>query len=150
MIRATLTDPKLVHGRYGRQVEAIVNVVEGDYKGTTFKEWFNFGKDKDTGEEYVSYHGILYQVLSLVAPNLEDVLADDDLSQKDYEKFLKKCVKELDEIEILARVGVKSNKEDPSKRRNTLQPGSIGVWRDPEEGFEDLEMGDDRADETAA
>jgi len=28
-IKATLTDPKLVHGQYGRQVELVVNVTEG-------------------------------------------------------------------------------------------------------------------------
>jgi hypothetical protein len=117
--------------------------------GGSSKTWLSFGKDKDTGEEYISYGGALYQVLSMVAPNLEEILEDDDLSQRDYEKFLKKTVKELDELDILARVGVRVNKEDPNKKTNFLQPGSIGVWRDPEEGFEDIEMSEDAAAEKA-
>ncbi len=132
-IRATLTDPKLVHGRYGRQVEAIVNVTEGgdhnEYRGTTFKTWLSFGKDKDTGEEYISYGGTLYQVLSMVAPNLEEVLEDDNLSQKDYEKFLKRTVKALDELDILTRVGVRVNKEDPNKKTLTRRPTSCSPAR---------------------
>jgi hypothetical protein len=61
VIRATLTDPKLVHGQYGRQVELTVNVTSGGedhkYRATTFRTWFSLGKDPETGEEYVSYGG---------------------------------------------------------------------------------------------
>jgi hypothetical protein len=146
-IRATLTDPKLVHGKFGRQVEAVAKVTEGgeenEYKGTAFKTWFNFGKDKDTGEEYISYGESLYQLLSMVAPNLDDVLEDEDLSNSDYEKFLKKSVKALDDFEIVARVGVKTNRDDNTKKNNFLQSGTFGPDLDGE--FEALDMGDSGA-----
>src|SRR5215212_2581207 len=131
-IRATLTDPKIVHGNFGRQVEAVVRVIEGgeenEYKGTTFKAWFSFGKDKDTGEEYIAYGGPLYELLGMVAPNLDDVLEDEDLSNSDYEKFIKKSVKELDELDIMARVGVKVGKTDPNKKNNFLMAGTFGPY----------------------
>src|SRR3712207_8899876 len=53
LFRSVLSDPKIVHGQFGRQVEVMVRVLDGDYKGTTFKEWFSFGVDKDTKEEFV-------------------------------------------------------------------------------------------------
>jgi hypothetical protein len=152
-IRATLTDPKIVHGQFGRQVEVVVLVTEGgennEYKGTTFKTWFSFGKDKDTGEEYIGYGGALYQLLSIVAPNLDDVLEDDDLSDREYEKFVKKTIKGLDELDIVARVGVKVGKKDPSKQNNVLQPGTFGPYQDPEEGFENIEISGNEAEEKA-
>jgi len=145
-IRATLTDPKIVHGQYGRQVEVIVNTTSGgdenEYKGTTFKTWFSFGQDKESKEEFVSYGGPLYQLLSMVRPNLDEVLEDEDLSNRDYEKFLKNAVKDLDDKEIVARVGVKVNQKDESKKSNFLQPGTFGPYEDPDEGFEDLPMDD--------
>src|SRR5215212_10742901 len=123
-IRATLTDPKLVHGQFGRQVELVVNVAEGgennEYRGTTFKTWFSFGRDNETKEEYVAYGAPLYQLLSLVAPNLDEVLEDEDLSNSEYEKFVKKSVKEIDELDILAKVVVKVSEKDESKKRNFL------------------------------
>jgi hypothetical protein len=136
-IKATLTDPKLVHGQYGRQVETVVNVTEGgednEYKGTTFKTWFSFGKDNETKEEYIAYSGPLYQLLSLVAPNL---------SEREYEKFIKKSVKELDDFEVISRVGVKVNKKDETKKNNFLMSGTFGPYKDPDEDFEALDMGD--------
>lgn len=150
-IRATLTDPKIVHGQFGRQVELMTNVTEGgennEYKGTTFKTWFSFGKDKETGEEYIAYGAPLYQLLSLVAPNLDEVLEDEDLSNSDYEKFIKKSVKALDEMDVTARTGVKTKKGDENKppqeakRNNFLQSGTFGPYRDPDEDFEVLDMG---------
>jgi hypothetical protein len=141
-IRALITDPKMAHGKFGRQVEAAVKVTEGgennEYKGTTFKTWFNFGQDKDTKEEYIAYGGPLYQLLSLVAPNLDEALEDEDLSNADYEKFLKKTVRELDDLEIVARVGVKTAKSDESKKSNFLIPGTFG----PEDEFEELDLGE--------
>jgi hypothetical protein len=141
-IRATFTEPKVVHGNFGRQVEVIVNVTEGgeenEYKGTTFKTWFSFGRDKDTKEEYIAYGGPLYQLLSLVAPNLDEVLEDDDLSDRDYEKFIKKAIKKLHELDILARIGVKVNKNDEKKRNNFLQPGTFGPYQDPDALGDDL------------
>ncbi len=141
-IRALITDPKIAHGKFGRQVEAAVKVTEGgennEYKGTTFKTWFNFGQDKDTKEEYIAYGGPLYQLLSMVAPNLDEVLEDEDLSNADYEKFLKKTVRELDDLEIVARVGVKTAKSDESKKSNFLIPGTFG----PEDEFEELDLGE--------
>jgi hypothetical protein len=146
-IRATLTDPKVVHGQYGRQVELVVNVTEGgednEYKGTTFKTWLSFGKDKETGEEYIAYGGPLYQMLSLVAPNLDDVLEDEDLSEREYERFIKKSVKMLDELDVVARVGVRVSKKDENKKNNFLMPGTFGPYRDPDEDFEALPMGDE-------
>lgn len=153
-IRATLTDPKIVHGNFGRQVQLVTNVTEGgennEYKGTTFRCWFSFGKDKETAEEYVAYGGPLYQLLSIVAPNLDEVLEDEDLSSADYEKFIKKAVRELDDLEIVARVGVKTNKKDETKKSNFLQYGTFGPYRDPDEDFEALDMGDKVEDEEKA
>ena len=141
-IRALITDPKIAHGKFGRQVEAAVKVTEGgennEYKGTTFKTWFNFGQDKDTKEEYIAYGGPLYQLLGMVAPNLDEVLENEDLSNADYEKFLKKTVRELDDLEIVARVGVKTAKSDESKKSNFLIPGTFG----PEDEFEELDLGE--------
>ena len=153
-IRATLTDPKLVHGQFGRQVEAMTNVTEGgennEYKGTTFKTWFSFGKDNETKEEYISYGGPLYQLLSMVASNLDDVLEDEDLSEREYEKFVKKSVKDLDELDVVARVGVKVSRKDESKKSNFFQLGTFGPYRDPDEDFEALDMGDEGAVEDPA
>jgi hypothetical protein len=146
-IRATLTDPKIVHGLYGRQVEMMTNVTEGgeenEYRGTTFKTWFSFGKDNETKEEYISYGGPLYQLLSMVASNLDDVLEDEDLSEREYEKFVKKSVKDLDELDVVARVGVRVSRKDENKRNNFLQAGTFGPYRDPDEDFEALPMGDE-------
>jgi hypothetical protein len=151
-IRATLTDPKIVYGQFGRQVEAVTNVTEGgednEYKGTTFKSWFSFGKDNETKEEYIAYGGPLYQALSMVAPNLDAVLEDEDLSDREYEKFIKKAVKELDDLDIVARVGVKTSKKDETKKNNFLQSGTFGPYRDPDEDFEALDMGE-KAEEKA-
>jgi hypothetical protein len=153
-IRATLTDPKIVHGQFGRQVEVVVNVTRGgednEYRGTTFKTWFSFGKDKESGEEYIAYGGALYQLLSIVEPNLDEVLEDDDLSDREYEKLIKKAVKNVDELDVVARVGVKANRKDESKKSNFLQPGSFGPHQDPDEGFEELPMGDEKEVEEAA
>jgi hypothetical protein len=129
-IRALLTDPKIAHGKFGRQVELVVKVIEGgdenEYKGVSFKSWFNFGQDKDTKEEYISYGGPLYQLLSITAPNLDKVLEDEDLSNAEYEKFLKRAVRDLDDLEIVAFVGVKTSKSDSNKKNNFLQSGTFG------------------------
>ncbi len=138
---AILSGPKLVFGKYGRQLEVNVRVVEGEFKGTEFKNWFSFGKDKDTDEEFISYGGALYQVLSLAAEDLDAVLEDDDMTDREYEKFLKETVKKLDGIKIMARVGVKAPENSPEKKRNFIQPGTFGPYRDPDEGFDDLDMG---------
>jgi hypothetical protein len=149
-VRATLTDPKIVHGNYGRQVETVVNVTEGgddnEYKGTTFKTWFSFGKDKESGEEYISYGGPLYRLLSIVNPDLDKILEDEDLSDREYEKHIKKAVKEIDDLDVLARVGVKVNQKDDSKKNNFLQPGTFGPYQDPDEGFEKLDMGEENVE----
>jgi len=152
-IRATLTDPKIVHGNFGRQVELVVNTISGgddnEYKGTTFKTWFSFGQDKETKEEYIAYGGPLYQLLSLIAPNLDEILENENLSNKDYEKFLKSTIKDLDDKEIVARVGVRVSKKDESKKSNFLQPGTFGFYEDPDEGFEELDMGEEKTKEKA-
>jgi hypothetical protein len=140
MIRAVLNDPKIVQGRFGRQLEANVRVKLGEYKGTEFTNWFSFSKDKDTEEEYILYGGPLYDALAMVEPELDDVLDDENLSEKDYQKFLKGAAAKLDGLEIQARVGVRSPKNDPEKKRNFLQPGSIGLAGDPEEVTADLQF----------
>src|SRR5215212_11295101 len=144
-IKAILTDPKIVHGKFGRQVELVTKVTEGgednQYKGTTFKCWFSFGQDKETKEEYIAYGGALYQLLSMVASNGEAVLKDEDLSNADYEKFLKKAVRELDDFEIIARVGVKDKND---KKSNFLQYGTYGP-DDEGADFNGLDMGDESA-----
>jgi hypothetical protein len=141
-IRATLNDPKLVYGQYNRQIEAVARVTDGEYKGTEFKNWFSFGKDKETGEEFISYGGPLYQAFLLVESqeDIDAVLDDEDLTDKKYEQFIKQAIKKLNGIEIVARVGVKAPKSAPEKKRNFLQPGTFGLYEDPEEGFDELDM----------
>jgi len=137
---ATINEPKLVHGQFGRQIQAQTRVVEGEYKGTEFRTWFSFGKDKEDGEEFIPYGGALYTALAMVAPNIDEVLDDENLSEKKYQAFVKKAANDLDGIKIQARVGIKVPKNNPDKKSNTLQPGSFGPVQDPEEGFEDLAM----------
>ncbi len=137
---ATINEPKLVHGQFGRQIQAQIRVVEGEYKGTEFRTWFSFGKDKEDGEEFIPYGGALYSVLAMVAPNIDEVLDDENLSEKKYQAFVKKAANDLDDIKIQARVGIKVPKNNPDKKSNMLQPGSFGPVQDPEEGFEDLPM----------
>jgi hypothetical protein len=141
-ITATLTDVKLVHGQFGRQVQADVLVTAGEYKGTKFRNWFSFGKDDGDGEEFIPYGGPLYQALAMVAPNIDEVLDDENLTDRKYQQFVKRATKALEDFEIMGRVGIKVNKKDESKKNNILQPGSFGPARDPEEGFEDIEMGE--------
>ena len=145
-ITATLDDGKLVHGQYGRQIEAQVNVIRGEdeegtsYKGASFKAWFNFARDKETNEEYISFGSPLLRLLGFVRVDVDEVLNDDDLSNADYEKFLKKAARDVDELKIVARVGVKGN-----GKNNYLMPGTFGPYVDPEEALEeetkDLDMG---------
>src|SRR5215204_4956790 len=127
-IRAMLTDPKIVHGQFARQVELVVNVTEGgennEYRGTTFKTWFSFGKDNETKEEYIAYGGPLYQLLGMVAPKLDEVLEDEELSEREYERVSKK---------------------DENKKNNFLVPGTFGPYRGPDEDFEALPMRDEEA-----
>jgi len=125
-VTATISDAKIVHGQFGRQVELKVNVDAGEFKGTSFKDWASFAVDKEDGEEYIPYGGSLYQVLALAEPNIDEVLDDDNLTEKKYQQFLKKAVKDLEGMEIIARVGVKAPKSKPDKKRNCLQPGSFG------------------------
>jgi len=129
---------KLVTGQFGRQVETKVLVTQGEYKGTEFKDWLSFGKDEADGEEFVPYGGPLYQALSMVEPNLDEVLDDENLSEKKYQQFLKQAVKDLEGFEIVARVGIKAPKNKPEKKRNCLIPGTFGPYEDPEKDFDDI------------
>jgi hypothetical protein len=147
-ITALLTAPKLVFGRFGRQLETTVRVVEGEYKGTEFKNWFSFGRDKDTEEEYISYGGTLHRVLAMAEPRIDEILdADEDISEREYERFLKETTKKLDGLKVLARVGVRAPEGSPEKKRNYLMPGTIGPYEDPEEGFEQLKVEDALAED---
>ena len=138
---ATINEPKLVHGQYGRQIQAQIRIVEGDYRGTEFRTWFSFGKDKDNGEEFIPYGGPLYQALSITAPNIDEVLDDENLTEKKYQQWAKKATNNLDGVKIMARVGIKVPKNNPDKKSNTLQPCTIGAYEDPDADFEDIDMG---------
>jgi len=140
LISAKLIEPKIVTGKFGRQVQATIGVVDGEYRGATFKEWFSFRKDSDTEEEYISYGSALYNILKIGDPTIDNTLADEELSDREYEKWLKDTVKSLDEVRIIARVMVHTPKGDNPKQRNKLDPGSIGPYEDPEAGFADLAL----------
>jgi len=139
-IRGVLKSPKLDFGQYGRQVQVQVLVTHGEYKGTEFRDWFSFAKDSDGGEEYILAGSALHTALRIVDPKTDEVLDDDDLSDKKYEQWLKATVKKLDDTEIMGRVGIKVPKNNPEKKRNLLQPGSFGPVLDPEEGFDEISM----------
>ena len=149
-IVATIKEPKIVHGKFGRQVECKVLVTQGEYKGTDFKDWFSFGKDEADGEEFIPYGLALYQALAMVEPNLDEVLDDENLSEKKYQQFVKGAVKKLDGFEITARAGIRAPKDSDGnpkkdkngnpKRNQNLQPGSFGPYVDPEEDFDELPM----------
>src|SRR5215207_6502399 len=113
-ITATLKETKIVHGKFGRQVETKALVTKGEYKGTEFKDWFSFGRDEDTAEEFIPYGLALYQ------------------------QFVKNAVKKLDGLEIMGRVGVKAPKNNPEKKRNCLVLGTFGPAEDPEAAFKDI------------
>jgi len=138
MIVAVIKEPKIVHGKFGRQVETKILVTGGDYRGTEFKDWFSFGLDQEDGEEFIPYGGPLYSLLAVVEPNIDKVLDDENLTEKKYQQFLKNAVKKLEGVSITARVAVKAPKNNPDKKRNALQPGTFGPYEDPEEGFDEL------------
>ena len=140
MIQAILVEPKVVHGQFGRQVEKKVRVTEGQYRGNEFKDWFSFAIDKEDGEEYIPYGGALYQALAMVRPDIDEVLDDDDLTEKKYQAFIKDAIKKLDGFAITGRVGVKEPKNNPEKKRNFLQPGSFGPVVDPEADFDEIDL----------
>lgn len=139
-IVATLNEPKIIHGQFGRQVQTQTRVIEGEYKGTEFRTWFSFGKDNETAEEFIPHGGPLHSVLSLADPDIDAFLeSDESLSEKKYESRIKKAVAQLAGVTIIARVGVKASKANPDKRSNVLQPGTIGPFEDPDEAT-DREM----------
>jgi hypothetical protein len=139
-IVAILKDVKTMHGQFGRQVQAEVLTTKGDYKGTQFRNWFSFAKDDSDGEEFIPYGGPLYQLLAMAAPDIDEVLDDENLNERKYQAFVKKAVKNLEEFEIVGRVGIKVNKKDESKKNNFLQPGTFGPVPNPDEGFDDINM----------
>jgi len=148
-IEGVFKDVKLEHGKFSRQIAAQALVTKGDYKGTQFPEWFSFAKDSD-GEEYIPYGGPVYQVLAMADPNIDEVLDDDDLTDKKYEQWLKKTVKELEGFEFMARAGIKRSmnrdgtpildKDGNPKKRQQLEPGSLGPVVDAEEDFDNINM----------
>jgi hypothetical protein len=139
-ILAILKDVKIVHGQFSRQVQAEVLVIKGEYKGTQFRNWFSFAKDDSDNEEFIPYGGPLYQLLAMVAPDIDAVLDDENLNERKYQAFVKKAVKNLEEFEIVGRVGIKVNKKDESKKNNFLQPGTFGPAPNPDEGFDEINM----------
>src|SRR5829696_8861293 len=138
-VAAMIEGPKIVHGQFGRQVAAGIHVIDGDYKGVKFPDWFSFGKDAETEEEYIPYGAGLYSLLAMKAPEIDQVLDDDGLTEAAYQKWLKKVVASLDGTKIVGRVGIKSPKNAPDKKRNYLQPGTFGLHED--EDFAEIEMG---------
>jgi hypothetical protein len=140
---ADVTSTKLVHDRFGRQLQAEFLVAEGDYRGTTFRTWLSFGKDNETDEEYIPYGGALYAMLAVAEPKIDEILDDEDLSEKKYEQFVKKAANKLVNTRIMGRVGIKSGRDNPEKKTQILQPGSIGPYRDSEEDFDEIPFGDD-------
>jgi hypothetical protein len=139
-ITATLKETKIVHGQFGRQVQAEVLVTKGEYKGTQFRNWWSFAKDDSDNEEFIPYGGPLYQGFAMVAPDIDEVLDDENINERKYQAFVKRATKELEGFEIVGRVGIKVNKKDESKKNNFLQPGTFGPALDPEEGFDGLNM----------
>jgi hypothetical protein len=139
-ITAILTDVKLVHGQFGRQVETKPLVTKGEYKGTQFRNWWSFAKDDSDGDEFIPYGGPLYQALAMAAPDIDEVLDDDNLTEKKYQQFVKRAVKGLEGFEITSRVGIKTSKKDENKKSNFLVPGTFGPVVDSEEDFEDITM----------
>jgi len=137
---ATVEGPKIVHGRFGRQVAADINVIDGDFKGVRFPDWFSFGKDDKSEEEYIPYGAGLYSLLAMKAPEIDEVLDDEALTEAAYQKWLKKVVAGLDGTRISARVGIKAPKNAPEKKRNFLQPGTFGLHEDEGEDFAELDM----------
>ena len=135
---AVIKEPKIVHGKFGRQVETKILVTGGDYRGTEFRDWFSFGLDKEDGEEFIPYGGPLYSLLAMVEPDIDEVLDDENLAEKKYQQFLKATVKKLDGFEITSRVGVRAPKNNPEKKRNALDPGTFGPYQDPEEGLDEM------------
>ena len=138
-VTAVIEGPKAVYGKFGRQVEAKVRIVDGDYKGVTFKDWFSFGKDNETEEEFIPYGSALYSLLAMAAPEIDEVLDDEKLTERQYQGWIKQAVAGLENKKVVARVGIKSPKNTPDKKRNFLQPGTLGPHE--EQDFAGLSMG---------
>ena len=83
-------------------------------------------------------------------PNIDEVLDDEDLTDKAYEQWLKKTVKKLEGFEFMARAGIKRSmnrdgtpildKDGNPKKRQQLEPGSFGPIVDVEADFDEIEM----------
>src|SRR5215212_2085036 len=73
-ISASLSNVKLVNGQFGRQIEAKVTVIAGEYRGNFFPEWFSFSLDKDSNEEYVAAGSPLHEILKVADADCDDVL----------------------------------------------------------------------------
>jgi hypothetical protein len=138
-VTAVIEGPKAVYGKFGRQVEAKVRIVDGDYKGVTFKDWFSFGKDNETEEEFIPYGSALYSLLAMAAPEIDEVLDGEKLTERQYQGWIKQAVAGLENKKVVARVGIKSPKNTPDKKRNFLQPGTLGPHE--EQDFAGLSMG---------
>ena len=147
-IMGIFKDTKIVRGNWGRQLQADVLVTKGEYKGTQFPVWFSFGKDDSDGEEYIPYMGPLFQAFAMVEPDLENIVDDDNLSDREYEKFIKNATKKLDGFEFRGRAGIKEPKDKEGnpkldkngqpKRNQILQPGSFGPAEDPDKIAEQI------------
>lgn len=132
-VQARFTSATLVRGQFGRQVEVDAVVTEGEHRGTQLHDWFSFATDKKTGEEYISYGGRLFNLLLLSEPDLDDKLlsAEDD---REIDKIVAEAVRNLEGIEFLSRLTVKKP-DDPDKKRNAFDAGSMGSAKEPAAPF---------------
>jgi hypothetical protein len=128
-VPARFTSAALVRGQFGRQVKVDAVVTEGEHRGTQLHDWFSFSTDKKTNEEYISYGGRLFNLLLLSEPDLDDKLlsAEDD---REIDKIIATAVRNLEGVEFLSRLTVK-NPDDPDKKRNAFDAGSMGPVEEP-------------------
>jgi hypothetical protein len=132
-VQARITSAALVRGQFGRQVEVDALVTEGQYRGTQLHDWFSFATDKKSGEEYVSYGGRLFNLLSLAERDLDDKLLDAE-PKGEVDKVITEVVRRLEGVEFLSRLTVKKP-DDPDKKRNAFDAGSMGPAEAPAAPF---------------
>jgi hypothetical protein len=93
-------------------------VTEGEYRGTKFRNWFSFGKDETDGEEFIPYGGPLYQLFAMVAPDIDEVLDDENLPERKYQQFVKRAAKALETSPYKPALASQVHTEGRSRRQN--------------------------------